>query len=190
MSKIWAMFFLSVSLFGVSCQPDYAPKPRGFQRFVFPAKTYKNYNNDCGFSCQIPTYATVLPDFSVNNQKCWVNVFYSPYNATLHLSYNPISSIKQLHKFSEDARVLVYKHTVKADEIFETYIEKDNLNGMVYELSGNTATNFQFYVTDSSKHYLRGALYFNAQTNQDSILPVLNFLKQDIMYMLKTIEWK
>jgi gliding motility-associated lipoprotein GldD len=85
---------------------------------------------------------------------------------------------------------LVYKHTVKADEIYETYIENETLHGMVYELSGNTASSFQFYVTDSLKNYMRGALYFNERTNVDSVSPVLTYLKKDILHMIETLKWE
>jgi gliding motility-associated lipoprotein GldD len=173
-----------------SCSDDYTPKPRGFQRFEFPAKQYKVHQNDCGFSFEIPDYAVVLPDFTAEQQKCWFNVYYQPYNATLHISYDKVSSPKELERLAEDARTLVYKHTIKADEIFETYIENKHLRGMVYELSGNTATNFQFYVTDTVKSYMRGALYFNVQTDIDSVGPVLDYLKKDVLHMIETIKWK
>ncbi len=122
-------------------------------------------------------------------EKCWFNIYYTPFNATLHLSYKDVDNKNNLNKLLEDARTLVYKHTIKADEIYETLIGNKYLNGMLYELSGNTATNFQFYVTDSSRHYLRGSLYFNERTRIDSIQPALDFLKADIMHMLETLRW-
>lgn len=174
----------------VSCGSDYTPKPRGFQRFEFPKKTYKMHHNDCGFSCEIPEYAVVLPDFSTAQNKCWFNVYYQPYNATLHISFDKVKSPAELARLAEDARTLVYKHTVKADEIYETYIENKQLRGMIYELSGNTATNYQFYVTDTVSNYLRGALYFNERTNLDSVTPVLDYLKGDVLRMIETLNWK
>lgn len=180
---------LAASLTIVSCGDDYTPKPRGFQRFEFPAKQYKTHQNDCGFTFEIPEYAVVLPDFTTEHHKCWFNVYYQPYNATLHISYDQVKSPAELEKLSEDARTLVYKHTIKADEIFETYIESKHVRGMVYELSGNAASNFQFYVTDSTKNYMRGALYFNVQTNIDSVGPVLDYLKTDILHMIESIRW-
>ncbi|MBW7845001.1 MAG: gliding motility lipoprotein GldD [Bacteroidia bacterium] len=178
-----------ISLSIISCKDTYTPKPRGFQRFEFPPKQYKPYTNSCGFSFEIPDYAVVLPDFSSEHQKCWVNVFYQPYNATLHISYDKAKSRTELFKLMEDARTLVYKHTIKADEIYETQIQNKYLQGMIYDLSGNTATNFQFYVSDTVSNYIRGALYFNVQTNIDSVKPVLNFLEKDVMHMIETIRW-
>lgn len=183
------IFFVLFAFFALACNNNYTPKPRGFQRFIFPQKSYTNFSNDCGFSFNIPTYAVVLPDFSTQQEKCWFNIYFKPYNATLHLSFKQVANIKELNALAEDARTLVYKHTVKADEIYETYIENKQMRGMVYELNGNTASNFQFYVTDSISKYMRGALYFNERTNIDSITPVLDYLKKDILYMLETLTW-
>lgn len=173
------------------CGDDYTPKPRGFERISFPVRSYTDYASDCGFSMKVPAYATIAPDNHPSAEKCWFNVTYEPFNATLHLSYKRFKNKAELYKLTEDARTLVYKHTIKADEIYETLISNNYLNGMLYELSGSTATNFQFYVLDSTSHsYMRGALYFNTKTNIDSIAPVLAFLKQDIMYTLESLRWK
>lgn len=180
---IYLLFFLS------SCEESYVPKPRGFQRIIFPERAYKSFTSDCNFTCDIPVYSEAKQDDHPAAEKCWYNVTYLPFNATLHLSYKPIKNKADLFNMIEDSRMLVYKHTIKADEIYETVVGNNHLNGMLYELSGNTATNFQFYVTDSTNHYLRGALYFNETTNIDSILPALDFLKRDIIFMLQSIRW-
>ena len=188
MKKNLLYLLLASCLFFVSCEQSYIPKQRGFQRIIMPDKKYKPFVSDCGFRCEIPMYATVFPDDNFK-EKCWFNIFYAPFNATLHLSYKPVKNKKELDQFVEDSRTLVYKHTVRADEIYEVLIGNAYLNGMLYELSGNTATNFQFYVTDSTSGYIRGALYFNTQTNTDSVAPVLDFIKRDVMHMLQTIRW-
>jgi gliding motility-associated lipoprotein GldD len=179
-----------VVLFTANCGNDYTPKPRGFQRFEFPSKSYIKFSSECPFGFDIPVYANAEKDMYPGAENCWYNINYTPYFATLHLSYKPIKSKADYVKLTEESRSLVYKHTIKADEIFETYISNHYLTGMLYELSGNTATNFQFFVTDSSHHYLRGALYFNAKTNTDSVAPVLDFLKTDIIHMIESLRWK
>lgn len=173
-----------------ACKPDYVPKPRGFQRIELPSHNYQLFNSACGFECEIPTYANAIPDNHPTAEKCWFNIQFNNLNATLHLSYKPFKTPIELVDLTEDARTLVYKHTIKADEIYETQISNAHLTGMLYELSGNTATNFQFYVTDNKKHYIRGSLYFNAKTNLDSIAPVLAFLKTDIIHSIETIRWR
>ncbi len=180
---------LAIILTLVSCEDDYSPKPRGFQRICFPTRTYAPYHSDCGFTFDVPHYASVSIDTHPTAEKCWYNVFYTPFNATLHLSYKPYQNQNELYRLTEDARTLVYKHTIKADEIYETEISNAYLKGMLYELSGNTATNFQFYVMDSTGNFMRGALYFNTKTNNDSIAPVLDFIKTDILHSLESLRW-
>jgi gliding motility-associated lipoprotein GldD len=185
------LFLLAVVWVFSSCEESFVPKPRGFQRIEFPTgKTYSTYSSECGFSLDIPSYVLVEPDLHPSAEKCWYNVNYVPFGATLHLSYKSYSSPKELIKLTEDARTLVYKHTIKADEIYETQIGNAYLHGMLYELSGNTATSFQFYVLDSTHHFMRGALYFNTKTDNDSVAPVLTFLKTDITRMLESLRWK
>lgn len=181
--------FILLSFLFLSCEENYIPKPRGFQRIQFPERGYQPFQSGCHFSCDIPVYAQAKPDDHPTAEPCWFNVNYTPFNATLHLSYKAIHNRDDLFRMIEDSRTLVYKHTIKADEIYETVVGNKYLNGMLYELNGNTATNFQFYVTDSNHHYLRGALYFNERTNIDSILPALDFLKRDILYMLQSVRW-
>jgi gliding motility-associated lipoprotein GldD len=181
--------WLLATLFFSACESDYVPKPRGFERIELPIKEYKNYSADCGFSLEIPTYSTMDIDRHPTAEKCWYNIAYTPFDATLHLSYKFYHSQQELVKLTEDARTLVYKHTIKADEIYETQINNAYLKGMLYELSGSTATNFQFYVLDSSGNFIRGALYFNGKTDMDSIAPSLSFLKEEVLHSIESLRW-
>jgi gliding motility-associated lipoprotein GldD len=181
---------LFVAILCVGCGENYVPKPRGFQRIEMPEKEYVSYTSDCGFSMEIPKYASIDIDRHPDAEKCWYNLSYLPFDATLHLSYKQYHNPKELLKLTEDARTLVYKHTIKADEIYETQINNAYLSGMLYELSGSTATNFQFYVMDSTGNFMRGALYFNSKTDIDSIAPSLSFLKEEVLHSLESLRWK
>lgn len=186
-----AIFIIISILVLAACSEDVTvPKPRGFQRIDFPVKKYYRSQNPCNYSMDVPEYATVELDKYPNAEPCWYNVQYKPFNATLHLSYKPIANRDTLFKLLNDSRTMVYKHTMKADEIFENYISKSGKSGIFYELDGSTATNAQFFITDSTHHFLRGSLYFNVATNQDSIAPILAFLKKDMLRLIETLEWK
>lgn len=176
--------------FTASCSETYIPKPRAYFRINFPEKSYHEYNGDCGFRFSIPVYAEVVQDDGKNAEPCWLNVIYKPFNAQLHLSYKTLGDSNNFYILTEEARSLVYKHTIKAEEISENVIVTDtNVYGMLYELKGNTASAIQFFLTDSVEHYLRGALYFNVKTNRDSLQPVIDFLKVDINELIKTFNW-
>ncbi|MBC7382753.1 MAG: gliding motility lipoprotein GldD [Bacteroidia bacterium] len=176
----------------IGCRNDnYTPKPRGFERIDFPKHSYLKYSLDnCHYSFDLPVYAEVNRDTYPLAEECWYNVNYINFGATLHLSYRNIKDRKDLFKMLNDSREMVYKHVMRADEIVENYISTPVSNGIFYELDGSTATNAQFYITDSTQHFLRGSLYFNSKTNQDSIAPVLKFLKADMMRLIKSVEWK
>jgi gliding motility-associated lipoprotein GldD len=175
-----------------SCHSDYAPKKREFQRIALPVKTYHPFRTNCEFSFDLPQYALAVPDTAdPKAEPCWYNIEYPEFRATLHLSYKRFSgNKKELNALINDQRTLVYKHTVKADEITEEPFRFENGNtGIIYELFGNTATWYQFFITDQQNHYLRGALYFNARTDADSVAPVFQFLKSDATHLIQTLKW-
>lgn len=175
-----------------SCKQNFTPKPKSYPRVDYPVKKYQKYTGDCPFTFEYPAYAIIEQDDSKDAQPCWFNILYLPFNARLHLSYKTISDFKQLNQYTEDARDLVYKHTVKAEEITEDLIKnkKPGVYGMYYDLQGNTASAIQFYLTDSNHHYLRAALYFKIHINRDSLDPMINFLREDINKMINTFQWK
>jgi gliding motility-associated lipoprotein GldD len=173
----------------VGCSDTPIPKPRGFQRLQLPEHEYILAQSACGFKFEIPTYAILLPDTHPLAEKCWYNILYTPFNATLHLSYKTFDTREELISMSEDARNMVYKHTVKADEIYESVIKNRHLRGMLYELLGSTATNFQFYITDTAGKFILGSLYFNTQTNNDSVAPAFEHLRKDVLHAIETLRW-
>ena len=175
-----------------SCSSDYSPKPRGYFKIDLPEKKYQTYTGECPYSFDFPVYAEVQPDSSRESKPCWMNVNYPQFNGRIHLSYQSITSEKQFNQLIEDARTFAFKHTVKAtaiDEAMISYPEK-KVYGIYYSIEGNTASSVQFFLTDSTKNYLRGALYFNEQPRLDSIQPVLNFIKKDIDLMIRSFKWK
>ncbi|MCK5169644.1 MAG: gliding motility lipoprotein GldD, partial [Bacteroidales bacterium] len=111
-------------------------------------------------------------------------------NGKIHISYKTIDN--NLNQILEDTRKLVYKHTIKADAINEKMFIKPEkkVYGILYEIEGNAASPMQFFLTDSINHYLRGALYFNVEPNKDSLAPVLDFVREDIIVLIESFEWK
>ena len=187
---IYYLFTLCISL--ASCTQDYSPKPRGYFNIKFPEKKYQTYDGNCPYSFDYPDYAKVLPDNQRDAKPCWLDVAYPEFNGRIHLSYQPINSKAQFDQLVEDARTFAFKHTVKATAIDEGVISypERKVYGVYYSIDGNTASSVQFFLTDSTKNYLRGALYFNEQPRLDSIQPVLDFVKKDIDVMIKSFKWK
>ncbi|MBP6335359.1 MAG: gliding motility lipoprotein GldD [Bacteroidia bacterium] len=172
------------------CEEDYVPKPRGYFRIEMPEKNYVKYQPaDCPYSFDIPSYSTVAPDPSPRAEACWINVEYTPFKGTLYLSYKELNN--NLGKHIEDSRSLSMKHISKASGIEEEML-LDAVNkkyGSIFHVKGSAASALQFYLTDSTKHFIRGSLYFYASPNPDSLAPVLNFVEKDIKQMLESFRW-
>ncbi|MBL7813288.1 MAG: gliding motility lipoprotein GldD [Bacteroidetes bacterium] len=172
----------------------YVPKPRGYPRIDFPAKDYQMLQLEgLPYRFEAPGYAKLEKDTTANltSGYAWYNLNFKPYNATLHITYYKFSDWEFFDSLVYDTRKLVNKHLQRAEDIVEKPLSLWNpeLKGVMFDIQGNTATNLNFYVTDSSRHFLRAALYFNRQTQRDSIEPVFQFLKQDVAHILNTFHW-
>lgn len=174
----------------VGCRPNHSPKPRGFYRIDFPEKKYQPYNGNCPYFFMYPSYGRVVPDSGPGSEPCWINIEFNEYDGKIHISYKPVTG--NLSAFIEDSHTLAYKHTIKADAIHEQLINKPRkkIFGILYNIEGNTASSVQFFITDSTNHFLRGALYFRTRVNKDSLKPVIDFFRRDIIYFIDTFEWK
>ena len=190
-------YLASVLIIGIaciSCDDDddkiYSPKPRGYFRIDFPEKKYVSFDTLCPYQFEIPAYAKISNDKHKNAEPCWYNIEFPEFGATIHLSYKPIHN--DLNVFLEDSRNFAVRHQIKATGLDESVVIRDSAKvyGLVYDISGNTASSVQFYLTDSTQHFLRGALYFNAVPNIDSLKLVVDFLREDIIHLVKTCKWK
>ncbi|TNE80362.1 MAG: gliding motility lipoprotein GldD [Bacteroidetes bacterium] len=190
MMRLALVAFVAISL--TACTETFTPRPKAFFHIDIPQPQYQRFASDCPFSFNVAQYGFVMGDSSANAEPCWLNVQYPMFNATVHLTYKPIGQEFSFEELQKDSRTLVYKHTIKAQEIMENTINKpdERVYGMLYRLTGDAATSLQFYVTDSTSHYLRGVLYFNQHTDADSIAPVLNHLSDDVLEMVGSLNWK
>lgn len=181
------MMLLALTLSG--CE-SYTPKPIGYFRIELPEKKYVTFENE-GFpySFEYADIAKIQEKKSLDDPY-WIDVVYPNFRGRIYCSYKRVNN--NFHEISEDSRSFVYKHTVKADNITEQpYVDEErNVYGMLYELQGNTASSVQFVLTDSVNHFFRGALYFNTVPNQDSLAPVVDYVKEDIKHMIETIKFK
>lgn len=183
------IFVLSVGVFS-SCKKDQTPKPRGYYRIEFPVKSYRPLNEPLPYGFSIPIYAIVTPDLLNPDQTDWITIEIPGNHAQIHISYKKIDH--NLSRLIEESRSLVLKHIQKASSIDEQLFVNPakKMYGTQYTLKGNSASPLQFYLTDSVRNFLRGALYIKEVPNYDSLRPVINFLSQDVIKMIETTEWK
>jgi gliding motility-associated lipoprotein GldD len=180
-----------IVLFISSCGEPTTPKPRGYFRVDYPEKEYRLFDST-GFPYRFmyPVYGRVIDDDSRIAEKYWVNVDFPSYKARFHISYKPAKG--RLDSLLEDSRTLAYKHALKAESISEMFFSNPEAKvyGLLYNIKGNAASSWQFYVTDSVNHFLRGALYFAVSPNKDSLAPSVEFFGKDLVELVETIEWK
>lgn len=178
-----------ISLIFSSCEETFSPKRIGYHRIDFPEKTYVVQEIDCPVRFR-SLKQTLLQKRSDVEVGCWYNLHYPDYGATIHLSYQEIDSA-DLNTHIEDSRKLAMKHIVKADDIKERLFKNDErkVYGLIYDMEGNVASNYQFFLTDSTNRFFRGAMYFNMRPNSDSLQPVTDFVKADLEVLIESFEW-
>lgn len=186
------LFTIASSFLACTSETTNTPKPKGYFRINFPKKEYQTYNTGCPFTFDYPVYAKMVTDNDKNAQPCWNNLLFPSFNGQLHLTYYGNFSLKDYNDMTESARLLAMKHTIKANAIDQKLINypERKVYGIYYSIEGNTASSVQFFLTDSTKHYFRGALYFNERPQYDSIQPVVKFIKKDIDRMIESFRWK
>jgi len=194
MHKYLFLIVLLTSLAG--CHGDYTPKPRAYPRVVYPERKYEMYDPpSCPFRFEKPVYTVVQKDTDFFGKKpvepCWLNIVFPDFNGTINLTYKEITKTETLDKLLDDSHKLSFKHTKKANYIDESLIvNAHGVRGLFYNVGGDAATNIQFFLTDSTHHFIRGSLYFYNEPNTDSMAPVLAFVRQDIDTILNSFEWK
>ena len=185
MRKTIIILTLAVLLF--ACGKRQNPKPYEYFRIDLPEHEYVKMSQR-EYDFQMSKYAELTP---YEGQVEGINIDYKAINGRIHLSYLPLD-VDTFQVVSEECRTLAYKHSIKANAIIENYYSNDTTKvyGVLYKITGNAASPIQFFITDSVKHFLRGALYFNNLPNYDSISPVADYINQDIIYLIETLRWK
>lgn len=190
--KFYSIFFC-FGLFVVSaCKTDFMPKPKGFNRIVLPENEFLILPDSFPYHFEYSAHAKILKDSSWIAEPYWIDLYYPEFKASIQISYKPVKKSKQLLiEYLGTAYKLTSKHQVKAYSIDEAVFEtKTGKTAVFLELSGEVPSQYQFFSTDSVNHFLRGALYFNTATQNDSLAPVIEFVRQDIIHLLNTLQWR
>jgi gliding motility-associated lipoprotein GldD len=175
-----------------SCDREYLPKPLGYNRLELPEPAYRNIPDTLPYSFEYSKHARLLPDTSSIREKFWIEIYYPSLKSNIHVTYKPLNySARLLKEFMDDAYTLTAKHQIKASAINEVItVTPSGKTAVIAELEGEVPSQFQFTITDSAKHFLRGALYFNTQVQNDSLAPAIEYMKRDMMHIINTLEWK
>lgn len=184
MLKKFASIFLGLVLLG--CGKESLPKPYGELRLEYPEPKYQTFNSSSPFAFEYSDFAKITQAKQPN----WYYLEYPKMKAKVFITYFTVKNDLALHL--KEAERMVYEHTIKASSI-ETksfsYPEK-KVYGNFYDLKGQSASNIQFFVTDSTKHFVTGNLYFDSRPKPDSLKPAVDYIRKDIRHMLDTFQWK
>lgn len=169
----------------IGCKGDILPKPSAQLNLEYPEAKYVHFENNCPFTFDMNSEAIIK-----GKSDCNFTIDYPKMKATIYLSYKPVTD--NINLLLKDAQKLTYEHVIKADDILEQPFlnKKDKVYGMFYTVDGNAATNAQFYVTDSTKHFIDCSVYFYAKPNFDSILPAASFVRNDMQRIMESLRWK
>lgn len=197
-------------VFLLACNSDFTPKPKGYFKIDFPEHQYQSFNEPgYPYTFDYPVYATISKEYDSSGQNpYWINIDFPGYAGRIYISYKGINSstvykVKTATGYKdsivpnsfdilrEEAYKMTYKHSIKASGIVDSFFANpQGSSGVYFYVAGEAATSKQFYLTDTVKHFLRGALYFDATPNADSISVVSDFLEKDIKHLIYTLRWK
>lgn len=211
-SFIYIMIFVAAFM-QTACNSTYTAKKNGFFKIDFPARQYQRFDNPAfPYSFEYPVYANAVRDTayfdSLSNNPYWLNIDFPSFHGKIFMSYKDIggnsvykvkkegvykdsAGINSFGKMVNDCYHLTYKNDVKAYAIEDSIMHTPfNITGIFFKVSGNVATSKQFFLSDTTKHFLRGALYFDATPNEDSLRPINDFLQEDMKHLINTLRWK
>lgn len=178
-------YILLTVLFLTSCKEDVIPKPKAYLSLNYPVKKYQKINikKPYSFDVEVDTKIVDLPNG-------WLKIEYPKLKASVDITYRALND--NLKEVLTDAEKLVFEHTVKADQITSNNFnnKEQRVYGSMFDITGNSASQIQFHITDSIKHFLKGSLFFRTKPNYDSILPAVDYIKQDMIHIIETMEWK
>lgn len=188
------LILVTVAVLTAGCRQEYTPKPKAYFRIELPKKEYQLLSGAYPYNFDYPKYARIK-DYQgkwsdTDTADYWINVEFPQFNSRVHLTYKAVSD--NLANLIEDAHSYAFKHSIKADAIIQSeYIDSlTKVYGVLFDIKGNAASSVQFYATDSVHHFLRGALYFDCEPNKDSLAPVREFLRTDLIKMIETLTWR
>lgn len=186
--KYKVLIFNLLVLSFVACSNNYTPRPYGYYRITTPDTAYVDFNSSFPYTFALSRNAVVQPRTDVS-EPYWINIYYPALDATIYCSYKPVQN--NLRELTNDALEFVYRNASFATAIPEQeYAHPEaSVYGVLFDLEGNTASSCQFFVTDSTHHFFRASVYCNCPPNADSLAPVYNYLRTDIIKMVETFEW-
>src|SRR5882724_4264218 len=183
---------IACCLLVLSGTTEYQPKPKGYNRLILSKEEYQLFPDTLPYRFEYSKHAKLLRDTSWISERHWVEIYYPELKANIHITYKKVLGKEAILKeLLNDAYNLTSKQQIKANAIDEVITKTPSgKTAVIAEISGEVPSQFQFTMTDSSKNFLRGALYFNTRVQNDSLAPAIEFMKKETMHLINTLQWK
>lgn len=187
--KFWLASILFVTMVSCAENENFIPKPTGYFRIDLPVKSYQENKEKCNSTFKHPSYTYILEKKSPGPDRCFQTLVFPYFKASLYCTYLALDS--NLFEHSEGYRKMAYEHRIKAHAIDEKQFvnAENNVYGTTFDIEGDVACNYIFFLTDSTENFFAGSLYFDVVPNYDSLQPVIDFIEEDIQYLIETFRW-
>ncbi|CAG5006994.1 hypothetical protein DYBT9275_03942 [Dyadobacter sp. CECT 9275] len=182
--------------FLISCsrtkEGNYVPKPKGYNRIDLPVHLYRPLKENHPYYFEVSRYAQVLPDTFASAGRDWIFIHYPAFQANIQLTYKPLNGNQRfLQEYINDSYKLAGKHQIRASSIQEQKVlSKSGRTAILFKIEGDVPSPYQFYTTDSTRHFIRGAIYFPTAIKNDSLAPVIEYVREDMVRLLNTLKWR
>lgn len=189
------LLFSVICIISAACskkEASYVPKPKGFNRVDLPPHTYQKLTQEHPYTFEFSKYAEAVPDTFATAGKHWIFINYPQFKANIQITYKDVANNPALLKaYIDDSYKLASKHQIRASAIQEQRVlSKTGKTAILFKIEGDVPSPYQFYTTDSTKHFMRGAIYFPTATKNDSLAPVIDYLQKDMIQLLNTLNWR
>lgn len=189
MKRFLTLVFLSFTC--AACESNWLPKPPGYNRIELPRHEYQRLEQGYPYQLDFSVHSGVEADSFNLEETEWINLNYKKFGAKVHLTYKKIDQSTDFKTLSDDAFNLTAKHQIKAYGIEEAILLTPNgYSAVVAELTGEVPTQFQFFITDSTSNFLRGAVYFNSALKNDSLAPIIEYIKIDMAHLINSVNFE
>ena len=185
------IFIIFIVFFG--CENYFLPKQSAYLRLDYPKPQYKLINDkDFPFFFEANTRLSEISDIDINPESIDFIINYNKLNAQINFQYKNVNSNEKLNAYILDLKMTIETHSTMANsvKIKDYSLKEKNIFGRIFDLSGDVASPYQFYLTDSTNNIISGLVYFNIKPNYDSILPAINYIENDIIHLIESFNWK
>ncbi|GAB4345167.1 MAG: hypothetical protein OHK0038_25390 [Flammeovirgaceae bacterium] len=196
---LYLLINILILLFACKQEVSFVPKPKGYPRVEFPPHEYvKLPEGKYPYQFEISKYAEIHPDtsfvaqlYAKEHKNNWIELRYPLFKNQISVSYYPVrGNLDSLMRYVNTSHKLTNKHMIKATAIDEILTRTPNGDwAILFELEGDVPSQFQYFITDSTTHFIRAALYFPTSTHNDSLAPIIQYVKEDMLHMLNSTTW-